>query len=196
MKPAPTIRKTPMLSIRLSRVGKKKAPVYRIVVMPKTRDPWANSTEILGHYNPRSKELVVKAERVTYWIEKGAQATDSLWNLLVEHKIITGEKRSVTHLTKKRTGKMADKIKADEDAKVVKAAKAEAEAEKARAEATAKAEQEAAAKEEAEAAEKAAAEAPAEGGEPVEPAPESAPAEEAAPSVEEAAPTAEETPAA
>lgn len=115
-----------MLSIRLSRVGKKKAPVYRVVVMPKQRDPWANSVEILGHYDPRKmpKELVVKADRVKHWIANGAQASDTVWNLLVEHKIIEGEKRAVTHLTKKRTGKIASEKKADEDAVVAKAAKA------------------------------------------------------------------------
>jgi small subunit ribosomal protein S16 len=157
-----------MLSIRLSRVGKKKAPVYRLVVMPKTRDPWANSVEILGHYNPRMnpKEFVVKADRIKYWISNGAQPSDTVWNLLVEYKVIEGEKRTATHLTKKRTTKIASEKKAEEDAKAAKAAKAAEAAEAAKA-------AEAAAKEAAE-AEKAAAKAAAEA--PVEAAPE-APAE-------------------
>ena len=115
-----------MLSIRLSRVGKKKAPVYRIVVMPKQRDPWANNIEILGHYDPRKtpKEIVVKADRVKHWISQGAQPSDTVWNLLVEHKGIEGEKRTATHLTKKRVGKIADKKKSAEDAVAAKAAKA------------------------------------------------------------------------
>jgi small subunit ribosomal protein S16 len=120
-------------------VGKKKAPVYRIVVMPKHRDPWANNTEILGHYNPRKtpKEVVVNADRVKYWLEKGAQASDSVWNLLVSEGIIEGKKRGVTTLSKKRKGKMdekdaakkekaeAAKVKAQEEAEAAKAKAAE-----------------------------------------------------------------------
>jgi small subunit ribosomal protein S16 len=195
-----------MLSIRLSRVGTKKAPVYRIVVMPKHRDPWAHSNEILGHYNPRKnpRELVVKADRVKYWISKGAQATDTVWNLLIDEKIVEGEKRGVTHLTKKRKAKLEEKAveqkakaeeakqkakddaeaKAAEEAAAAEAAKAEAEAAKA------KAKEEAAAKAEApaeEAAEEKTEDAPAE--EKKEETTEEAPAEEAP---EKAA---EETPA-
>jgi|GEM_PF-43990 small subunit ribosomal protein S16 len=138
-----------MLSIRLQRVGQKNAPSYRIVVMPKHRDPQARNTEILGHYNPRLKprELTIKADRVKHWISKGAQVTDTVWNLLVEEKIVEGKKRSVTHITKKRAGKMVEKAEekkqADEEAK----AKAEEEKVKAAAAAQAKAEEEAAAKE-------------------------------------------------
>ena len=131
-----------MLTIRLSRVGKKKAPVYRIVVMPKHRDPWANNTEILGHYNPRKqpKELVVKTDRVKYWLEKGAQPSDTVWNLLVAEKIIEGEKRGVTTLSNKRKGKMEEKDAAKKEKAEAAKAKAEADAEAAKA----KAEEEAA----------------------------------------------------
>jgi small subunit ribosomal protein S16 len=169
-----------MLSIRLSRVGTKKAPVYRIVVMPKHRDPWAHSNEILGHYNPRKnpRELVIKADRVKYWLEKGAQATDTVWNLLVDEKIVEGKKRGVTHLTKKRKGKLEEKAAEQK-------AKAEEAAQKAKEEAEAKAAEEAAAAEAA----KAEAEAKA--------AEEAAPAEEATEEKTEEAPaeTTEEAPA-
>jgi small subunit ribosomal protein S16 len=171
-----------MLSIRLSRVGKKKAPVYRIVVMPKHNDPWAKSTEILGHYNPRKnpRELVVQADRIKYWLDKGAQATDTVWNLLVDEKVIEGKKRTATHISKKRSGKL--EVKATEKKEKAEAAKAKAAEEKAAA-----AEAKAAAKA-AEAETKAAeAEAPAE-----EAPTEEAPAEEAAPATETEAPATEE----
>jgi small subunit ribosomal protein S16 len=141
-----------MLSIRLSRVGKKKAPTYRIVVMPKQRDPWARSVEILGHYNPRKqpKELVVQADRIKYWISKGAQPTDTVWNLLVGEKIIEGEKRTSSHISKKRTAKIEEKI-VEKKAKNEEAATKKVEAENAAKEeaATKKVEAENAAKEEA-----------------------------------------------
>ena len=159
-----------MLSIRLSRVGKSRAPVYRIVVMPKHRDPWANTTEILGHYNPRKHphEFVVKADRVKYWIGQGAEVSNTLWNLFIDEKIIDDKKRSVSHISDTRRAKLVTKaeeaVKAAEDAK----AKKEAAAEKEKADAqAAKEAAETAKAAEAEAA-KAAAETPVET--PVEPA--------------------------
>ncbi|MBI4437973.1 30S ribosomal protein S16 [Candidatus Uhrbacteria bacterium] len=148
-----------MLSIRLSRVGKSRAPIYRIVVMPKHRDPWAKTIEILGHYNPRRHphEFVVQADRVKHWIGQGAEVSNTLWNLFIDEKIVEGEKkRSVSHLSGTRRAKLVTKaeeaVKADEEAK----AKKEAAAEKEKADAQAAEE---AAKAEAEAA-KVAAEAP------------------------------------
>lgn len=81
-----------MLVIRLTRVGKKKQPTYRVVVQEKHRDPWGTSVEILGHYNPRTKALVVKDDRVKHWISQGAQPSPTVNNLLITHKIIEGEK--------------------------------------------------------------------------------------------------------
>lgn len=103
-----------MLTIRFSRVGKTKAPIYRIVVQPKHRDPWSPAIEILGHYNPQKnpKEIVVKGDRVKHWLSQGAQASDSVWNLMVDQKIIEGEKRSTTHISKTHAAKLAEKIKA------------------------------------------------------------------------------------
>lgn len=147
-----------MLTIRLSRVGKKKAPIYRVVVQPKTRDPWAKTTAILGNYNPRTKALTVVAEEVQTWLKNGAECSDSVWNLFVENKLVTGEKRGKSHLTKKRVKNMEKEL-ADKKAKE-EAAKAKAEAAR-QAELEAKKAAEEAAKAEAEAA-KAAAEAPAE----------------------------------
>lgn len=113
-----------MLSIRLSRVGTKRAPVYRVVVMPKHNDPWAKSVEILGHYNPRKepRELVLKTERIKYWLGQGAEATDTVWNLLIDEKIVEGKKRGVTHISTKRSKKLEEKA---EEAKA-KAAEAAA----------------------------------------------------------------------
>jgi len=176
-----------MLSIRLSRVGTKKAPVYRVVVMPKHNDPWAKSTEILGHYNPRKepRELVLNADRVKHWLEKGAQPTDTVWNLLVDEKLVEGEKRGVTHLSKKRKGKLEEKA-TEQKAKAEEAAAKAKEAEEA---AKAEAEAAAAAPVEEAPAEETAPEAPAEEA-PVEPSAEEATASEAE------APATEETPTA
>lgn len=163
-----------MLTIRLSRVGKKKAPLFRVVVQPKTRDPWAKSVDILGHYNPRTKALVVATEQVKLWLEKGAQCSPTVWNLFLDNKLVEGKKIAKSHISDRKKATM-EKDLADKKVKE-DAAKAKAEAAKL-AEEEAKKDAAEAAKAEAEAA-KAAAEAPA-------PA-----AEEAAPVAEEPAPEA------
>lgn len=67
-----------MLKIRLSRVGRKHKPIFRIVVCEKRQKRDSKSLEILGTYAPQEKEKVInlKKDRMQYWIEQGAQATE------------------------------------------------------------------------------------------------------------------------
>ena len=118
-----------MLVIRLQRTGRKKQPSFRLVVQEKTWAPSSKSVEILGFYNPRTKEKGFKTERIEHWIKNGAQPTDSVFNLLVAEGVLKGDKRKAVAITKKRGSKIADKQKeAAEKAEAEKAAKAEAEA--------------------------------------------------------------------
>ncbi len=138
-----------MLIIRLQRVGKKKFPTYRIIISEKTKDTQGTYLEKLGTFNPHIKEnqLNIDAEKVKYWISKGAQMSETVNNLLVENKIIEGKKAKSVYLSKKRKSKLEEKDKA----KVEAAAKNKAEAEaKAKAEEEAKAAAEEAVKVEAE----------------------------------------------
>ncbi|TSC56091.1 MAG: small subunit ribosomal protein S16 [Parcubacteria group bacterium Gr01-1014_18] len=91
-----------MLCIKLSRRGKNKQPTYRLVVTEKQRDPFGDVLETLGNYNPRAKgtQYSLDAERITYWISKGAQPSDTVHNLLVTAGIIKEKKRNVSSLTK------------------------------------------------------------------------------------------------
>lgn len=98
-----------MLTIKLSRFGKKKQPTYRILVLEKSKDPWGDYLEMLGHYNPRSKELKLNIERVKYWISKGAKPTDSMHNMLVSQGVIEGKKKRVSRLSKERKTKLEKK---------------------------------------------------------------------------------------
>lgn len=98
-----------MLKIKLSRRGKKKYPTYRLIISEVGRDPYGDNLEILGNYNPHTKELVVKADRIKYWLDKGAQMTDTINNLLVGQKIIEGKKVAVSKLTKKSRETLAKK---------------------------------------------------------------------------------------
>ena len=78
-----------MLIVRLLRVGKKNAPSFRIVLIEKSAPPKSGKfLEILGFYNPRSKEINIKKERILYWISKGVKASETVHNLLVSQDII------------------------------------------------------------------------------------------------------------
>lgn len=106
-----------MLMIRLARIGKKKQPIYRVVVSEKARDMYGKALEIIGHYNPGDKKFEVKADRINYWLSKGAKASETMHNLLVANKVISGKKVKVTHISKKKQEKLAKKAeKTDEKA--------------------------------------------------------------------------------
>lgn len=81
-----------MLAIRLSRVGKKNKPLYRVIISEKARDLYGHALEILGSYNPHTKELKINAEKTKYWISKGAGMSETVNNLLIEKKIIEGKR--------------------------------------------------------------------------------------------------------
>lgn len=75
-----------MLAIRLTRQGAKKKPFYRVVVADKTAKRDGRFVEIVGHYNPCREpiELKLDHERISYWIAKGAQPTDTVRNLITK----------------------------------------------------------------------------------------------------------------
>jgi len=73
-----------LLAIRLMRTGAKKRPSYRIVVKEKQSKRDGAYLENLGTYNPTRDpaEIKLKADRVQYWIAKGAQPTDTVRRLI------------------------------------------------------------------------------------------------------------------
>ncbi len=97
-----------MLTIRLSRIGKKNKPMYRLIISEKSRDLYGRALEILGSYNPHSKELQAKTERINYWLDKGAGMSPTVNNLLVGKGLIKGEKIKAS---KVRTKKKEEKKK-------------------------------------------------------------------------------------
>lgn len=81
-----------MLRIRLSRVGRKNQAQFRLTVADARRSPTGRFVEILGSYNPHTKEKVFKQERIEYWISKGAKPSSTVHNLLVDAGIVKGKK--------------------------------------------------------------------------------------------------------
>jgi len=67
-----------VLMIRLSRMGARKQPHYRIVVIEKARARNGRPVEVVGTYNPRTNpaSIEMKRERVDYWVSKGAQMSE------------------------------------------------------------------------------------------------------------------------
>ena len=76
-----------MLSIRMTRVGSKKKPYFRVVVTEGRSALQSSFVENLGTYNPRSKpaQVAINKERVQFWIGKGARPSDSVRTLLAKH---------------------------------------------------------------------------------------------------------------
>jgi small subunit ribosomal protein S16 len=73
-----------VLTIRLARVGARKQPHYRVVVIEKARARNGRSVEVVGTYNPRTNPASVelKRERIEYWVSKGAQMSDRVSKLV------------------------------------------------------------------------------------------------------------------
>ena len=73
-----------MLRIRLSRVGKKKQPAYRIVVTDQRNAREGAHLEVIGHYNPLTNPatVTVKDERAVYWLKTGAQPSETAAKIL------------------------------------------------------------------------------------------------------------------
>jgi small subunit ribosomal protein S16 len=91
-----------MLVIRFLRTGKKNQPFFRIVVTDKKNPPRGGRfLEIVGFYNPLTKEKNLKQDRIKYWLSVGAKPSDTVHNLLVTDKIIEDKKIPVHKKTKK-----------------------------------------------------------------------------------------------
>ena len=82
-----------MLKIRLQRVGRKNIRVFRVVLTDsKNSTKSGRFHEILGTFDLENDKKEVSADRVKYWISKGAKTSDTLHNYLVDKKIVAGKK--------------------------------------------------------------------------------------------------------
>jgi small subunit ribosomal protein S16 len=73
-----------VLMIRLARVGARKQPHYRVVVIEKDRARNGRSIEVVGTYNPRTSpaSLELKRDRIDYWVGNGAQMSGRMTKLV------------------------------------------------------------------------------------------------------------------
>jgi small subunit ribosomal protein S16 len=76
-----------LLVIRLARTGRNKYPTYRIVAAESARAATGKFVSVLGHYNPHTKELVIKREEVQKHLSNGAQPSNTVVKLLTREKV-------------------------------------------------------------------------------------------------------------
>lgn len=99
------------VKIRLKRLGRKKAPVYRIVVADSRSPRDGRSIAILGEYDPLKLHFEVDKEKVAHWLNSGAQLTDATERLFGKHGVIEKVARQSSNQKIKRK----DREKKDKD---------------------------------------------------------------------------------
>jgi|SRR5579863_142330 len=100
-----------MLTIRLTRKGKKNQPFFKIVVIDKRRSAkGGRAVEELGYINPLTKKHSLEKDRILYWISKGAKPTPRIHNLLVSEKIVDAPKIKLFSVTKKAKAEAAKPV--------------------------------------------------------------------------------------
>ncbi|MFH0749852.1 MAG: 30S ribosomal protein S16 [Candidatus Gottesmanbacteria bacterium] len=75
-----------MVKIKLTQTGSRNRKTYRIVVMEEGKRRDGRNIEILGSYNPlvTPPQLIIKEDRLQYWLSVGAQETDGVKNILAK----------------------------------------------------------------------------------------------------------------
>ena len=76
------------VKMRLRRMGAKKAPTYRVIVADSRSPRDGRFIEEIGHFDPRSDELKIDADKAKTWLSNGAQPTDTVKALLKKSNII------------------------------------------------------------------------------------------------------------
>jgi len=81
-----------MVSIRLMRLGGKKKPFYRIIVVDSRKPRESKAKDILGYYNPLKEppEIKIDIKKAKFWLDRGAQASNTVQSLL--HKVSKSER--------------------------------------------------------------------------------------------------------
>lgn len=104
-----------MLTIRLQRIGKKNAAVFRVVVAEKTAPVSKTFKEILGVYDPHRKTFTLKnPERAQYWISQNIELSPTVHNLFVTNGVLKADKVKAFSIKKKpEAEKPAESVKAD-----------------------------------------------------------------------------------
>ena len=77
-----------MLKLRLKRVGRKRSPSYRLVIMENTMRRDGRPIEEVGYYNPISKQYNFEVDKIKKWLSYGVKPTETVFQLLKKSDII------------------------------------------------------------------------------------------------------------
>ena len=79
-----------MVTMRLTRIGSKKRPYYRIVVIDKRKARNGRFLEVLGQYNPIANpaQIEINGERAQYWLSKGAMPSETVASILRKKELV------------------------------------------------------------------------------------------------------------
>ena len=120
-----------MLKIRLKRLGAKKQPTYRIIVINSTTKREGRPIQELGHYNPKTKVMKLDKASALEWVKKGAQPTETVAYLIKncnDDGTLKYKKKETVKLSKKAIAKAEAEKEAKAQAEAEAKAAAEAEA--------------------------------------------------------------------
>ena len=95
------------VKMRLTRLGDKKSPFYRIVVVDSRKARDGEYIDKVGHYNPTSQpeEIVIDEAKAKDWLSKGVQPTETVKNLLIRQGVIEKREKLSAPRTKTRKKK-------------------------------------------------------------------------------------------
>lgn len=71
-----------MVVMRLARVGRKKLPLYRVVIADQRKAATGKFIDIVGRYNPHTKDIVLDKEKIEKWLKVGAQPSNTVAKIL------------------------------------------------------------------------------------------------------------------
>jgi small subunit ribosomal protein S16 len=77
-----------MLKLRLKRLGKKRSPFYRLVIMENSARRNGRPVDEVGYYNPMTKQYKFETEKIQKWLGYGVQPTETVANLLKKAEIV------------------------------------------------------------------------------------------------------------
>ena len=77
-----------MLKLRLTRMGRKKQPIYRLVIMEHSTRRDGRPIEQVGYYNPLTKESNFQVEKIQKWLSVGVKPSETVYYLLKKAQII------------------------------------------------------------------------------------------------------------
>lgn len=100
-----------MLKIRLRRIGRIHEPFYRIVVTEDKSPVQGKFIAQIGHYDPKTKELILKQDEATEWMNKGAKPSNTVAKLMKKEKMTH---KSIVVVQTKKTVEKKEETKTEE----------------------------------------------------------------------------------